>query len=149
MLPLLLLYSRNSRTCKITPLYFVLEGNFPSTSPRGAYIWKSDLTEGFLRYRFGGPIFGVAYFRNFTVYFSDVSNSLINSSQNPLLLLRDKFTVCCQQLSCDCWALASDFSLFPIRLRCQIESYLATFKQIQSDIYIKIVYLTAFAKTWL
>ena len=28
-------------------LYFVSEGNFPSTSPRGAYIWKGDLTEGF------------------------------------------------------------------------------------------------------
>ena len=36
--------------------YFVFEGNFPSTSPRGggAYIWKGELTEGFLRYRFGG-----------------------------------------------------------------------------------------------
>ena len=35
--------------------YFVfVEGNFPSTGPRGAYIWKGDLTEGFLRYRFGG-----------------------------------------------------------------------------------------------
>ena len=22
--------------------YFVFEGNFPSTSPRGAYIWKGD-----------------------------------------------------------------------------------------------------------
>ena len=32
--------------------YFVFEGNFPSTSPRGAYIWRGDLTEGFLRYRF-------------------------------------------------------------------------------------------------
>ena len=41
--------------------YFVLEGNFPSTSPRGAYIWRGDLTEGFLRYRFGGFIFGGAY----------------------------------------------------------------------------------------
>ena len=48
--------------------YFVFEGNFPSTSPRGAYIWKGDLTEGFLRYRFGkgggglymeGLIFGI------------------------------------------------------------------------------------------
>ena len=48
-------------------LYFVFEGNFPSTSPRGAYIWRGDLTEGFLRYRFGGLIFGGAYFRNFTV----------------------------------------------------------------------------------
>ena len=48
-------------------LYFVFEGNFPSTSPWGAYIWRADLTEGFLRHRFGGPNFGGAYFRNFTV----------------------------------------------------------------------------------
>ena len=41
--------------------YFVFEGNFPSTSPRGAYIWRGDLTEGFLRYRFWGLIFGGAY----------------------------------------------------------------------------------------
>ena len=41
--------------------YFVFEGNFPSTSPRGAYIWRGDLTEGFLRYRFGRLIFGGAY----------------------------------------------------------------------------------------
>ena len=37
--------------------YFVFEGNFPSTSPRGAYIWRGDLTEDFLRYRFGGAYF--------------------------------------------------------------------------------------------
>ena len=42
--------------------YFVFEGNFPSASPRGAYIRRGDLTEGFLRYRFGGLIFGGAYF---------------------------------------------------------------------------------------
>ena len=52
--------------------YFVFEGNFPSTSPRGAHIWRGDLTEGFLLYRFGGLyleglIHGGAYFRNFTV----------------------------------------------------------------------------------
>ena len=41
--------------------YFVFEGNVPSTSPRGAYIWRGDLREGFLRYRFGGLIFGEAY----------------------------------------------------------------------------------------
>ena len=41
--------------------YFVFEGNFPRTSPRGAYIWRGDLTDGFLRYRIGGPIFGGAY----------------------------------------------------------------------------------------
>ena len=34
--------------------FFVFEGNIPSTSPRGAYIWRRNLKEGFLRYRFGG-----------------------------------------------------------------------------------------------
>ena len=52
--------------------YFVFEGNFPSTSPQGAYICRGDLTDGFLRYRIGGLylegfIHGGAYFRNFTV----------------------------------------------------------------------------------
>ena len=41
--------------------YFVFEGNFLSTSPRGTYIWSGDLTESFLCYRFGGLIFGGAY----------------------------------------------------------------------------------------
>ena len=49
-------------------LYFVFEGNFSSTTPLGAYIWRGDLTEGFLCYRFGGVIVGASYFRNFTVY---------------------------------------------------------------------------------
>ena len=31
----------------------------PSTSPPGAYIRRGDLTEGFLRYVFGGLIFGI------------------------------------------------------------------------------------------
>ena len=52
--------------------YFVFEGNFPSTSPRGAYIWRGDFTEGFLRYRSGGLIHGGTYFRNFTVLSSSV-----------------------------------------------------------------------------
>ena len=48
--------------------YFVLEGNFQVQSPGGGgCIWTGDLTEGFLRYEFGGLIFGGAYFRNFTV----------------------------------------------------------------------------------
>ena len=41
--------------------YFVFEGNFPSTSPRGAYNWRGDLREGFLRYWFEGLISGGAY----------------------------------------------------------------------------------------
>ena len=42
----------------------VFEGNFPSTSPRGAYIWGRGggggrFNGGFLRYEFGGLIFGI------------------------------------------------------------------------------------------
>ena len=48
--------------------YFVFEDNFPSTSPRDTYIWRGDLTEGFLRYRLRGLIFGGANFPNFTVF---------------------------------------------------------------------------------
>ena len=47
--------------CKFTVFalfYFVFQDNFPSASPPGAYIWRGDLTEVFLRYRFGGFIFG-------------------------------------------------------------------------------------------
>ena len=48
--------------------YFVFESNFPSTSSWGLkYIWRGNLTEGFLHYEFGGLIFGGAYFRNFAV----------------------------------------------------------------------------------
>ena len=68
--------------------YFVFEGNFQVQAPGGAYIWRGDLTEGFLLYEFGGLLFtymlycylpkgafqnleglihGGAYFRNFIV----------------------------------------------------------------------------------
>ena len=45
----------------IALFYFVFEATFPSTSLRGAYIWKGDLTEGLLRYWFGRFIFGGTY----------------------------------------------------------------------------------------
>ena len=48
--------------------YFVFENKFYVQAPRGAYIQRDDLTEGFLRYDFDGLIFGGAYFRNFTVF---------------------------------------------------------------------------------
>ena len=55
--------------------YFVFEGNFPSTSPRGAYIWGGYLTEIFALPVWGayiwrglymeGLIFGILwYFRH-------------------------------------------------------------------------------------
>ena len=61
-----------SKFIVFTLFFFVFDGNFQSTSPRGVYIWRGDLTEGFLCYRFGGLyleelIHGGAYFRNFTV----------------------------------------------------------------------------------
>ena len=34
--------------------YFVFKGNIPSTSPRGAYIWRGDLTEDFCGTGLGG-----------------------------------------------------------------------------------------------
>ena len=66
--------------------YFVSEGNFSSIGPRGggAYIWRGDLTEDFLRYRFGGLIFeglihGGAYFRNFTLSGQSIEGCAGNS----------------------------------------------------------------------
>ena len=41
--------------------YIVFESKFQVQAPRGAYIRRGDLTEGFLRYDFGGLIFGGAY----------------------------------------------------------------------------------------
>ena len=42
--------------------FFLFEGNFQVQVPRGAYIWRGDLTEGFLRYELGGAlVFGGAY----------------------------------------------------------------------------------------
>jgi len=48
--------------------YFVFEGKFQVQAPRGAYIRSGNLTGGFLRYDFGGLIFGGAYtWGNFTI----------------------------------------------------------------------------------
>ena len=47
--------------------YFVFEGKFQVQAPKGAYIRRGELTEGFLPYDFGGLISGGTYFRNFTV----------------------------------------------------------------------------------
>ena len=65
-----------SKFIVFTLFYFVFDGNFPSRSPRGAYIWRGNLTEGFWRYRFGGLIHGGAYFRNFTVFSVHVAQDI-------------------------------------------------------------------------
>ena len=64
--------------------YFAFESNFPSTSPRGAYIWRGDLTEGFCVTSLGGLylealIHGGAYFRNFTIFkLTSIQNACIS-----------------------------------------------------------------------
>ena len=69
-----------------------LEGNLPFLPPGGTYIWRGDLTEGFLRCEFvglylEGLIHRGAYFRNFTVYYKEHDPDLkikyhCNISQN-------------------------------------------------------------------
>ena len=44
-----------------------IRGQIPSTSPPGDLYSEGRFNGGFLRYDFGGLIFGGAYFRNFTV----------------------------------------------------------------------------------
>ena len=50
--------------------YFLFEENILSKSPRGGLYLEGRFNAGVLRYRFGGFIFGGAYFRNFTVFVS-------------------------------------------------------------------------------
>ena len=52
--------------CKFTVVkYFVFEGNFPISSPQGAYIWRGNLTEVFLCYWFGGAYIWRGLFSEF------------------------------------------------------------------------------------
>ena len=45
--------------------YLVFKGNFPNTSPRGAYIWRGDLMEGFFALRFWRGLVSEFYGRPF------------------------------------------------------------------------------------
>ena len=62
--------------CFVFTLY--LRGNSPSTSPRGAYIWRGRFNGGsFLRYRvLGGLIFGGALYME-GAYFWEFLHGLI------------------------------------------------------------------------
>ena len=48
--------------------YFVFEGNFQVQAPQGAYIQRGDLAEGFLRYDFGGLIFGILRYMGYAFW---------------------------------------------------------------------------------
>ena len=58
--------------------------------PDGAYIWRGDLTEGFLRYEFLGPILGGAYFRNFRVTaINNIRTTRIQARPGPTTFVQD------------------------------------------------------------
>ena len=61
---------------KFTIFALYLRAVFQLQAPRGTYIWRGDLTGGFLRCEFGGLIFGGAYFRNFAVYLLSIRSNL-------------------------------------------------------------------------
>ena len=55
---------------------FWIWGQFLSDKSPGAYIWRGNLPEGFLRYEFGGLIFGTAYtWRGLFSEFYDIASS--------------------------------------------------------------------------
>ena len=73
-----------SKFTVVALFYFVFEGNFPSTSTRRAYIWRGDLTEGFLRYEFGGLyleglIFGILRYLQNQMEIVFISNYVYNN----------------------------------------------------------------------
>ena len=72
-----------------------VRGQFPSNKRGWAYIWRGDLTKGVLRYEFGGLIFGGAHFRNFTVYFCNVSPKSYNLAFLCSLSENIKMNLCC------------------------------------------------------
>ena len=72
--------------------YFVFEGNFPSTSPRGAYIWRGDLTEGFCVTGLGGLYLEGLIFGILHNFFISILNELLvvanDSFPNKKVFLR-------------------------------------------------------------
>ena len=63
-----------------------LRAIFQVQALRGAYIWRGDLTEGFLRYRFGGLIHGGAYFRNFPAFDSkDIRDHIFSKKESRIM----------------------------------------------------------------
>ena len=78
-----------------TLFYFVFEGNFQVQAPGGLILfWRGDLTEGFLRYEFGGLIFGGAYFQNFTVFATRVSALLCDQCVSHMLCVQEIYKPC-------------------------------------------------------
>ena len=65
----------------------VFEGNFPTTSPRGAYIWRGDLTEVF----FALPVWGAYIWRGLYMEFYGNLIMLARVSFHPFFLRINDF----------------------------------------------------------
>ena len=71
--------------------YFVFGVIFQVQAPGGACIWRGYLTEGFLRYRFGGLIFGGAYtWRGFFLEFYGMPYTQLRQCQFELKRIQDE-----------------------------------------------------------
>ena len=71
-----------------------IRGQIPSTSPQGAYIWRGDLTEGFLHYDFGGLIFGGTYtWRGLFSEFYGIFGRRLNKTCNATILFLSMHTM--------------------------------------------------------
>ena len=76
----------------------VFEVKFQVQAPRGAYIRRGDLMEGFLRYDFGGLIFGGAYtWRGLFSEFYGILHDVYDYVFHSLLKLQ---LVCMAMLEC-------------------------------------------------
>ena len=76
----------------------VFEGKFQVQAPPGAYIRRGDLMEGFLRYDFGGLIFGGAYtWRGLFSEFYGILHDVYDYVFHSLLKLQ---LVCMAMLEC-------------------------------------------------
>ena len=67
-----------------------LRAIFQVQAPGGAYIWRGDLTEGFLRYRVRGLIFGGAY--TWRGLFSEFYGILETCYQHSISTYKEKVT---------------------------------------------------------
>ena len=87
-------------TCSGKEIYhfcFVLlciRGQIPSTNPPGGLYSEGRFNGGFLRYDFGGLIFGGAYtWRGFFPEFYGIVSSIFSNLQPEKIQLRTKLTI--------------------------------------------------------
>ena len=110
--------------------YFAFEGNFQVQAPGGLiYGWANYLTEAFLRYGFGGLIFGGAYFQNFTVCVPFCCSQYPRCLACRILFLCKKIFTCISTVTRD--------SLLALHLANSIFNYFILWPQYKNTIILK------------